>query len=173
MKHYCIFEISHPNKQSECYKTKYVEDYGEDYAAADEMCQSMNNFRESEEEVHFCVRCLEQEEFDNVENYDPIVRVIVITKSTMTPAQIEQEVNEHIAALLNSDSLYADTVESLKSMFDLDKQQEAVVRMALTSINFMDKYVNQDDSKGFIATAALLIFYAVQKDYAQINKVLT
>lgn len=75
-KHFCIFEISHPDKHSELYKTRFVDDYGEDYTVADEMCQSMNNFRKPEEEVRFCVRCLEQEEFDNVENYNPILKTI-------------------------------------------------------------------------------------------------
>lgn len=79
MKHYCIFEISHPNKHSEVAKTRFVDEYGEDYTAADEMCQSMNNFRRPEDEVRFCVRCLEQDEFDDVKNYDPILKTIVIT----------------------------------------------------------------------------------------------
>ena len=30
----------------------------------DEMCQSMNNFRTPDMPVYFCVRCLEQEEFE-------------------------------------------------------------------------------------------------------------
>ena len=80
MKHYCIFEISHPNKHSEVTKTRFVDEYGEDYTAADEMCQSMNNFRKTEDEVRFCVRCLEQDEFEDVKNYDPIQKTIVITK---------------------------------------------------------------------------------------------
>ena len=78
MKHYCIFEISHPNKNSENTQTRFVDDYGEDYTAAEEMCTSMNNFRKPEEEVRFCVRCLEQEEFDDVQNYNPIIKVVVL-----------------------------------------------------------------------------------------------
>ena len=78
MKHYCIFEISHPNKNSENTQTRFVDDYGEDYTAAEEMCTSMNNFRKPEEEVRFCVRCLEQEEFDDVQNYNPIIKAMVL-----------------------------------------------------------------------------------------------
>ena len=75
MKHHCIFEINKETKEH-----KFVDDYGEDYTAADEMCQSMNNFRTPDMPVYFCVRCLEQEEFDDIENYDPILTTIVITK---------------------------------------------------------------------------------------------
>ena len=81
MKHFCIFEISHPNKHSEVPQTRFVDDYGEDFTAADEMCQSMNNFRNPEDEVRFCVRCLEQEEFDDIENYNPIISAITIQTS--------------------------------------------------------------------------------------------
>lgn len=76
-KHHCIFEI---NKETK--KHKYVDDYGEDYDAADDMCQSMNNFRTPDMPVYFCVRCLEQEEFEHIENYSPFLTAIVITKTT-------------------------------------------------------------------------------------------
>ena len=76
-KHYCIFEI---NKETK--KHKFVDDYGEDYTAADEMCQSMNNFRTPDMPVYFCVRCLEQEEFEHIENYNPFLTAIVVTKTT-------------------------------------------------------------------------------------------
>ena len=76
-KHHCIFEI---NKETKKYK--FVDDYGEDYTTADEMCQSMNNFRTPDMPVYFCVRCLEQEEFEHIENYDPFLTAIVITKTT-------------------------------------------------------------------------------------------
>jgi len=76
-KHHCIFEI---NKETK--KHKFVDDYGEDYTAADEMCQSMNNFRTPDMPVYFCVRCLEQEEFEHIENYNPFLTAIVITKTT-------------------------------------------------------------------------------------------
>ena len=69
MKHHCIFEISHPNKHSECYCCKLVQDFGEDLNAADMVCESMNNFRKPEDEVWFFHRLLEQEEFDEVQNY--------------------------------------------------------------------------------------------------------
>ena len=76
-KHYCIFEI---NKETK--KHKFVDDYGEDYTAADEMCQSMNNFRTPDIPVYYCVRCLEQEDFEHIENYNPFLTAIVITKTT-------------------------------------------------------------------------------------------
>ena len=63
-KHHCIFEI---NKETK--KHKFVDDYGEDYTAADEMCQSMNNFKPKDKFVHFLLRCLEQEEFDVVQDF--------------------------------------------------------------------------------------------------------
>ena len=72
-KHHCIFEI---NKETK--KHKFVDDYGEDYDAADDMCQSMNNFRTPNMPVYFCVRCLEQEEFDDIENYSPFISAITV-----------------------------------------------------------------------------------------------
>lgn len=75
-KHHCIFEI---NKETK--KHKFVDDYGEDYTAADEMCQSMNNFRTPDMPVYFCVRCLEQEEFEHIENYNPFLTAIVVMKT--------------------------------------------------------------------------------------------
>ena len=72
-KHYCIFEI---NKETK--KHKFVDDYGEDYTAADEICQSMNNFRTADMSVYFCVRCLEKEEFDHIENYSPFISSIMV-----------------------------------------------------------------------------------------------
>ena len=75
-KHHCIFEI---NKETK--KHKFVDDYGEDYTAADEMCQSMNNFRTPDMPVYFCVRCLEQEEFEHIENYNPFLTAIAVTKT--------------------------------------------------------------------------------------------
>lgn len=75
-KHHCIFEI---NKETK--KHKFVDDYGEDYNAAEDMCQSMNNFRTPDMPVYFCVRCLEQEEFEHIENYNPFLTAIVVTKT--------------------------------------------------------------------------------------------
>ena len=88
-KHHCIFEI---NKETK--KHKFVDDYGEDYTAADEMCQSMNNFKPKDKFVHFILRCLEQEEFDTVQDflktnphgdvsevYSPFTQKIVVTKT--------------------------------------------------------------------------------------------
>lgn len=68
-KHHCIFEITHPNKHSECYFCKFVQDFGEDQEGADMMCESMNNFRKPDEEVWFINRLLEQEEFDAVQDF--------------------------------------------------------------------------------------------------------
>ena len=79
-KHYCIFEISHPNNHSEITEAKFVQDF-DSYDAADEFCQSMNNFRKPEWPVYYCVRCLEQEEYDNIENYSPFTPAVVITKA--------------------------------------------------------------------------------------------
>lgn len=79
MKHFCIFEITQSNKNSKLSKAKFVNDYGENYTSADLMCQSMNNFRKPNEPVCFIVRCLEQEEYDQIENYNPFVTAITIT----------------------------------------------------------------------------------------------
>jgi len=78
MKHHCIFEI---NKRTG--KHKFVDDYGEDYNAADEMCQSMNIFRSPGDEVRFFVRCLEQEEFDDIDNYTPFLFALIIKMSEL------------------------------------------------------------------------------------------
>lgn len=69
MKHHCIFEITQPNIHSELYRAHFVDDYEENYTAADEMCQSMNNFRPKDKFVYFLVRCLEQVEFDIVQDF--------------------------------------------------------------------------------------------------------
>ena len=68
-KHHCIFEITHPNKHSECYFCKLVQDFGEDQEGADMMCESMNNFRKPDEEVWFIHRLLDQEEYDEIQEY--------------------------------------------------------------------------------------------------------
>ena len=68
-KHHCIFEITHPNKHSECYFCKFVQDFGEDQEGADMMCESMNNFRKPDEEVWFIHRFLDQEEYDEIQEY--------------------------------------------------------------------------------------------------------
>ena len=93
-KHHCIFEITQPNIHSELYKASFVDDYGENFTAADEMCQSMNNFKPKDKFVHFILRCLEQEEFNVVQDflktnphgdvsevYSPFTQKIVITKT--------------------------------------------------------------------------------------------
>jgi len=95
MKHYCIFEITQHKTRLERYKVSIVQDYGEDYTAADEMFQSMNNFRRKGEFVSFILRCLEQEEFDAVQDflktnphgdvsevYSPFIQKIVVTETT-------------------------------------------------------------------------------------------
>lgn len=94
-KHHCIFEITHPNKHSECYFCKLVQDFKEDQEGADMMCESMNNFRKPDEEVWFIHRLLDQEEFDAVQDflktnphgdvsevYSPFTQKIVITETT-------------------------------------------------------------------------------------------
>lgn len=68
-KHDCIFEISHPNKHSECYFCKFVQDFGEDQKGADMKCESMSNICKPDEEMWFVHRLLEQEEFDEIQNY--------------------------------------------------------------------------------------------------------
>lgn len=72
-RHHCIFEINTKTK-----KHLFVDDFGDDYDSANKMCESMNNFRKPEWPVYFCVRCLDQEEFADVQNYNPINTVIVI-----------------------------------------------------------------------------------------------
>lgn len=94
-KHHCIFEITHPNKHSECYFCKFVQDFGEDQEGADMMCESMNNFRKPDEEVWFIHRLLDQEEYDEIQDflktnphgdvsevYSPFTQKIVITGTT-------------------------------------------------------------------------------------------
>ncbi len=79
MKHYCIFEITHPNKHSELWESKFVTDF-DDYSAAEDMRSSMSNFRKPGEEVWYVLRCLEEEEFKKIEDYDPILkRILFVT----------------------------------------------------------------------------------------------
>ena len=93
-KHYCIFEITQPNILSELYKVSSVLDYGEDYTAADKMYQALNYLRPKNKFVYFLLRCLDQEEFDAVQDflktnphgdvsevYSPFIQKIVVTKS--------------------------------------------------------------------------------------------
>lgn len=75
MKHYCIFEFNKKTK-----KHRFVDDFIEDYVAASIMCGTLNNFRASKMPVVFCVRCLEQEEYEHIEDYSPFLNVIVITE---------------------------------------------------------------------------------------------
>lgn len=71
-KKYCIFEV---NKETKKYK--YVVAY-DDYNAANDMCQSMNNFRTPDMPVYFCMRCLTQREFKDILNYSPFLRPVTI-----------------------------------------------------------------------------------------------
>lgn len=71
-KHYCIFEINKDTK-----KHSFVTDFGANYKEAVEICESMNNFRKQDMHVYFCVRCLEKEEFDNLENYNPFLQIVI------------------------------------------------------------------------------------------------
>ena len=45
------------------------------------MNRTVNNFRTPDMPVYFCVRCLEQEEFEHIENYNPFLTAVVITKT--------------------------------------------------------------------------------------------
>ena len=69
-KHYCIFENLNG-------KSSFVTDF-DNYDAADEFCASMNNFRKPGSNVTYFTRCLEQEEFDDIKNYDPTLSVITL-----------------------------------------------------------------------------------------------
>lgn len=73
MLHYCIFQISKLSKRFE-----FLFDFGEDYSAADDMCQSLNNFRSSDTPIYFCIRCLGQGEFEHIEYYYPFMTGLVI-----------------------------------------------------------------------------------------------
>lgn len=61
--------ITQPDIHSPLDKLSFVDDYGEDYGAAADMCQSMQNFRPKDKFVYFILRCLEQEEFDVVQDF--------------------------------------------------------------------------------------------------------
>lgn len=76
--HFCIYELSHPRKDSEVCHSRFVDDFGEEYAAADELCKTMNNFRKPGEDVRFCVRRLDDNEFAAKHHYNPIIKSIII-----------------------------------------------------------------------------------------------
>lgn len=71
-KHFCVFEINKKTK-----KHRLVDEFGENYTAADEMCRALNNFREPEWPIYFCLRCLDDSEFEHIENYVPFIETIV------------------------------------------------------------------------------------------------
>lgn len=71
--HHCIFEI-----HKEAKRHKFVADFGDNYSDAEEFCQSMNNFRTPTMPVYFCVRLLDQEEFENISNYNPFLTGLVV-----------------------------------------------------------------------------------------------
>lgn len=75
--HHCIFEINTDTK-----KYKFVSDFCDDYTSAEEFCQSMNNFRTANMPVYFCVRLLDQNEFENISNYNPLISAIQLKLST-------------------------------------------------------------------------------------------
>lgn len=79
MTHYCIFEVSQPDKTKSLVNVRYIDDYGDNYDMANDMCQSMNNFREQGEECLYVLRKLSQQEYDNVSAYNPFIHNIVIT----------------------------------------------------------------------------------------------
>lgn len=79
IKLHCIFEVSHPVNHPEKPIIKFVDDYGEDFDMCEDMCRSMNNFRRPGDRVQYLHRCLEQEQFDHKEGYDPILRKIIVS----------------------------------------------------------------------------------------------
>lgn len=74
--HHCIFEIN-----KETMKCNFVTEFGEDISSAEDFCESMNNFRTPNMPVYFCVRCLTQNEFDNIEIYNPCITSVMVTSS--------------------------------------------------------------------------------------------
>jgi len=76
-KKYCIFEINKENK-----KHRYIDAY-DDYNAANDMCQSMNNFRTPDMPVYYCMRCLTPGEFKDISNYSPFLRPVTIHTVTI------------------------------------------------------------------------------------------
>ncbi len=80
MKHYCIFEQRLTDEGTS--KVEFVLDTNK-VEEADDLCVSFNNFRKSEDvdRVRFFMRCLEQEEFEYIKNYNPF-QTAVIFKTT-------------------------------------------------------------------------------------------
>lgn len=74
MNHFCIFEINMETKSH-----KFFDDFGEDYEAANDCCQSMNNFRSPDMPVYYCMRCLDPDEFDNIDTYSPFIESVFIS----------------------------------------------------------------------------------------------
>lgn len=70
MRHYVIFECNHDICEFRpC-------DIYVDWSMADEMCSSMNNF--SKPPYKYYLRCLDDYEFEHINEYDPFVNEIYI-----------------------------------------------------------------------------------------------
>lgn len=81
MKHYCVFEITRTEEGNP--RSRMVEEFGNDYESANEYCESMNNFIKKGDKVNFILRCLEKEEFENIDKYNPFLTSIKVKKTNI------------------------------------------------------------------------------------------
>lgn len=71
MRYFCIYEVNNKTKE-----TSFVDNFDECINDAQEFCQSLNNF--SSDDYRYCVRCLDETEFLDRYNYNPIFHSVFI-----------------------------------------------------------------------------------------------
>lgn len=75
MRHFCIFEVHRKNMES-----SFVDNFDDCYGDALEFCTAMNNFT-SDDDIYYCVRCLDEVEFLHRFEYNPFFNSIVYAYS--------------------------------------------------------------------------------------------
>ena len=67
--------------------------------------------------------------------------------------------------------IYEQTVQAMKSAYDLDAAQEVAIRVALTHLELMAQHVTPDfDLKGFVGLECNVIFWIIAGDYDILNR---
>ena len=98
----------------------------------------------------------------------------------MSMANISNLTTDQVAALLadfmngvqaGDTKIYEQTVQAMKSAYDLDAAQETAVRVALTHLELMAQHATPDfDLKGFVGLECNVIFWIIAGDYDILNR---